>query len=120
MSIHRRSSRLVAGAFVSVVWACSGGGSGTVSSGNGGSNDSFIQQFCAYYQPCCQKHGLKTDGLQCRALAQLGASQGTYDPAAGSVCLSEMQALSTANRSPIRRKDVCASPPVAGSAPASI
>jgi hypothetical protein len=77
-----------------VVLACSGGGSGNVSSG-GGTPDSFTQEFCGFYQPCCAQAGLRTDGTQCRALITLSASQGQYDAQAGSQCLSEMRAASS-------------------------
>ena len=79
-----------------IAFAC-GTGSGGSSSGGGGGSDSqsFINEFCGLYAPCCAKVNKPTDGATCRALygGLLGAQQ--YDAAKGSACLSELRALSS-------------------------
>jgi hypothetical protein len=55
--------------------------------------DSFITQYCSLYSTCCQEAGLPTDGRQCRLLFTAIEGVGTYDPNAGSMCLSGLRAL---------------------------
>jgi hypothetical protein len=80
-----------------VLVACSSGGTGSVGSGGGAATgESFIDQYCALYAPCCQKAGLRTDGVACKALGTYALSQHAYDPASGGQCLSELRASSSA------------------------
>ena len=78
-----------------IVFACSGrssGGSGPAA----GDSQSFINQLCDLYAPCCGKVNQPTDGARCRAFygAFLGNQQ--YDGTKGNACLTEVQALSGA------------------------
>lgn len=73
--------------------ACSGGGAGSVG-GTAGTGDAFADQYCAMFQPCCQKAGLRTDGVACKGLATFAGAQGTYDATAGNACLAELRAES--------------------------
>jgi hypothetical protein len=67
----------------------------TSSNGNNGGGgadlSSFASSYCSLFTPCCADAGLSTNGQSCRALISLAASQGTYNPSAGSACLTATQ-----------------------------
>jgi hypothetical protein len=74
-----------------------GGSGGSLASGGVGppasSASAFAQQFCDVVAPCCMKAGLRTDGVQCRAL--IGAYGAHYDATAGEACLRDLRAAAT-------------------------
>jgi len=74
-----------------VVAACSSGSSGSVAGGR----DSFIQQYCAEFMPCCSKAGKPADGAQCRAFVGALTQGATYDDATANKCLDEVRAQSS-------------------------
>ena len=86
--------RTVAASFVvvamfSMAAACSSGDSG---GSVAASSNSFVEQLCAEYAPCCAAAGKPADGAQCRAFYGAFTAGATYDPAAGSKCLEEIRA----------------------------
>lgn len=82
-------------ATLALVVACSSGGGGSVATGaSASSSDDFARQFCDFYRPCCEQAGRPSDMATCRGLAASAATKGTYDPAAGGRCLSDVRALS--------------------------
>jgi hypothetical protein len=63
------------------------------SSGHKGASpaETFADQFCPLFQPCCGGPGLGTDGGACQAWVALQAQGNTYDGDAGAACLAAMQ-----------------------------
>lgn len=77
-----------------VVFACSGSGS---SGGGAAATDaqSFINELCSLYAPCCGKVNKPTDGAQCRAVYGAFTGGQQYDNTAGNACLNEIRAQSS-------------------------
>lgn len=73
---------------VAVVVAC-GGGSGSTEAAT---SDSFADQYCATFAPCCQQANRPTDGATCKAFVTAAASGRQYDAAKGSSCLDQVHA----------------------------
>jgi hypothetical protein len=51
----------------------------------------FTDQFCTLFQPCCSGPSLGTDGGACQAWVAQQAQGNTYDGDAGAACLAAMQ-----------------------------
>lgn len=88
-----RVSRTIAfGCAVSaLILACDGGGGSTSGGGGAGDAQSFVNQYCDVFQPCCAQAGRPTDGAVCRALLG-GVTASAYNAAKGQQCLDEMHA----------------------------
>jgi hypothetical protein len=94
--MRKTAAAVTAGSFAfAAVVACGGSTAGSGGGGGGGTDiNSFANQFCALYEPCCADAGLPANGQQCQVLVvALGGSQGKYDAAAGSACLQALQQL---------------------------
>ncbi len=68
-----------------VSFACGGSDSGAATS------DSFADQYCAVFSPCCAQQNRPTDGATCKAFVSAAASGKTYDAAKGSTCLDQVK-----------------------------
>ncbi len=86
----RAGALVVAIVWVGVVVACGGG-----SSSEAATSDSFAEQYCATFAPCCGQANRPTDGATCKAFVTAAASGKTYDAAKGTECLDQMKAASS-------------------------
>jgi hypothetical protein len=78
-----------------VVAACGGGSSGGSSGAIATDSSSFTKQYCDLIGGnCCPKIGKTYNATSCQALFALAGNGGTYDPGAGSSCLSALQTAS--------------------------
>lgn len=71
---------------LAILVACGGGTEGAATS------DSFADQYCALFSPCCEQAKRPTDGATCKAFVSAGASGKTYDAAKGTECLEKARA----------------------------
>lgn len=86
----RAGALVVAFVWVGVVVACGGS-----SSSEAATSDSFAEQYCASFAPCCGQANRPTDGATCKAFVAAAASGKTYDAVKGSACLDQIKAASS-------------------------